>query len=146
MKKYGNILLDPERRIVIINVGNMQIGKTFKKLRILSQQKQGRDTLLFLPWTEQTCSVLLNCGYQEVLECTPFMYDTLPKIEGKYIPFRHQAITASFLTLYHRSYVLSEPRLGKTGSLILAIDYLQRHNKIKGGVCIINTRRMGKLI
>ena len=139
MQRYGNILLDPEQRTIIINVGNLQVGKTFKGIRILSQQQQDVNTWLSLPWTEQTCRELFNCGYQEVLECTPFMYDILPKIEGKYIPFRHQAITASFITLYPRCYVLSEPRLVKTGSLILAIDYLQRNNKIKGGVCIITT-------
>lgn len=139
MKKHGDILLDSERKIMIINAGDVQIDKAFKGVRILSQQKQGKDTFLFLPWTEKTCRELFNYGYQEALECTPFMYDILPKIEGKYVPFRHQTITASFLTLYPRSYVLSEPRLGKTGSLILAFDYLQRHHKIKGGICIITT-------
>lgn len=139
MYRHGNILLDPEQKIIIINIGNLQVDKTFNGLKILYREKQGLNTLLFFRWNEKTCRELFNYGYQEALECTPFMYDTLPKVEGKYVPFRHQAITASFLTLFPRSYVLSEPRLGKTGSLILAIDYLQRHKKIKGGVCIITT-------
>ena len=139
MYKHGNILLDTDRKIIIINIGDIHVGKTFKGIRVLSQQKYDTGTLLLLPWNEHTCGVLFNYGYQEALECTPFMYDIRPKIEGKYVPFRHQEITASFITLFPRSYVLSEPRLGKTGSLILAIDYLQRHNKIKCGVCIITT-------
>ena len=43
------------------------------------------------------------------------------------------------MTLYDKSYVLSEPRLGKTGSIILAMDYLQRHRALTGGVLIITT-------
>ena len=44
MKKHGDILLDSERKIMIINVGDVQIDKAFKGVRILSQQKQGKDT------------------------------------------------------------------------------------------------------
>lgn len=139
MKQYGNIVVAPEYGALVVNITNPQLREESKAWPVIVRQERPEGTFLMLPWDEQSCRLLFNCGYQEALECAPFMHTAVPLVEGKYNPLRHQALTASFLTLYNRSYVLSEPRLGKTGSTVLAFDYLQRMRKFTGAVCIITT-------
>ena len=139
MKQYGNIVVAPEYGALVVNITNPQLREESKAWPVVTRQERPEGTFLMLPWDEQSCRLLFNCGYQESLECTPFMHSAVPLVEGKYNPLRHQALTASFITLYNRSYVLSEPRLGKTGSTVLAFDYLQRMRKFRGAVCIITT-------
>ena len=97
-----------------------------------------RGNLVELPWTEESCRILENVGI-DVLRAAPLCFDALPLVEGKYLPMDHQYKTAAFITLHPRSYVLSDPRTGKTGSLILAADYLQRKGVITGAWLIITT-------
>ena len=139
MKQYGNIVVSPEHGALVVNITAPQLVAESQSWPVLVRREQANGVLLMLPWDEQSCRILFNCGYQEALECTPFMHTAVPLIEGKYNPLRHQALTSSFMTLYNRSYVLSEPRLGKTGSTVLAFDYLQRRRKFQGAVCIITT-------
>lgn len=80
-----------------------------------------------------------NVGFSGALEVSPFMFDKHPLVEGKYTPMKHQLLTAAFMTIYPRAHILSEPRLGKTSSVILACDYMQRKHEITGGVLIITT-------
>lgn len=132
MEQYGNIVLSPEHDRMVVKVGD--------NVDITNWPAYGREgSLVVLPWTDEACRLAYNCGMSEVLRATPFMHDTHPLVEGKYSPLDHQALTSSFITLFPRSYVLSEPRMGKTGSVILAFDHLQRHRKITGAVCIITT-------
>lgn len=111
-----------------------------KQWPVLTREDYEEGAIITMPWTIDACRLLYNTGFTEALECTPFMYDTQrPLVEGRFTPLKHQALTASFMTLFDHSYVLSEPRTGKTGSTILAFDFLQRHRMIEGGVCIITT-------
>lgn len=139
MKQYGNIVVSPEHGALVIQVADPQLVEESRTWPVLLRQERPEGVFLVFPWNEQSCRILYNCGYAEALECTPFMHSAVPLVEGKYNPLRHQALTASFITLYPRSYVLSEPRMGKTGSVILAMDYLQRKRMFTGGVCIITT-------
>lgn len=95
--------------------------------------------ILLMPWTIGGCRVLYNLGIKDVLDAAPICFDTLPLVEGKYKPMKHQLQIAAFMTLYPRSYDLSEPRLGKTSATLLGIDYLQRIGAIRGGCLIITT-------
>lgn len=100
---------------------------------------EGEDQLLVaLPWCDDSCRVLHNIGIDSTM-ASPFMYRTPPLIEAKYKPMAHQMFTAAFICLNPRSYVLSDPRTGKTGSLILAMDYLQKQRMVTGGFLIITT-------
>jgi SNF2 family DNA or RNA helicase len=49
-----------------------------------------------------------------------------PMIEGKYQAMPHQLDTAAFLTIHRRAYVTSTMRTGKTGAVIMALEYLRR--------------------
>lgn len=91
------------------------------------------------PLCTDSVRYLNNLGFENALALAPFMFDKHPLVEGKYQPMKHQLLTAAFMTVYPRAHVLSEPRLGKTSSVILACDYLQRQHEITGGVLIITT-------
>lgn len=78
-------------------------------------------------------------GFDGALEIAPFMFEKHPLVEGKYQPMKHQLLTAAFMTVYPRAHILSEPRLGKTSSVILACDYLQRKHEITGGILVVTT-------
>lgn len=95
-------------------------------------------TMAMMPWHEDACVMLQNIGIDTTL-AAPFWKAPHHQVEGKYNPMIHQLYTAAFITLNPRAYVLSDPRTGKTGSLLLAMDYMQKHGMITGGVLIITT-------
>lgn len=91
------------------------------------------------PLCADAARFLHNLGFDGALETAPFMFEKHPLVEGKYQPMKHQLLTAAFMTVYPRAHILSEPRLGKTSSVILACDYLQRRHEITGGVLVVTT-------
>lgn len=99
---------------------------------------EGGLLLVQLPYCEDSCMMLNNIGI-DMTEAAPFMVADRPLIEGKYEAMKHQLFTAAFVCLNPRCYVLNDPRTGKTGSLILAMDYLQRNRFVTGGFLIITT-------
>lgn len=96
------------------------------------------NNLIAMPISRDACKLLKNEGF-DITGLTPIENDTLPLVEGKYKPMQHQLTTAGFVSLHDRCYVLSDPRTGKTGSLILAMDYMQRNKQVSGGFLIITT-------
>ncbi len=96
--------------------------------------------LIQFPRSADACRILCNLGLTEALAFSPLATDTkLPLVEGRFKPFDHQLMTSAFIALHPRCYVLSEPRLGKTASSVLAMDWLQRHGEVVGGVLVITT-------
>jgi len=91
-----------------------------------------------LPFHEDSCRILHNMGLGG-LGAAPFMFDTHPLVEGRYQPMEHQLLTAAFITVHPRSYVLSDPRTGKTGAIVLAGDWLQRRRRMTGGILVVTT-------
>lgn len=139
MEQHRHLVVDADTGQMVVQLTGAQ--RDLSHIWPVSfRQEYEQDTVVVMPWTLEACRLLYNAGMSEALEVTPFMYDERrPLVEGKYTPLKHQALTASFISLFNRCYVLSEPRTGKTGSTILAFDYLQRHRFITGGVCIITT-------
>jgi SNF2 family DNA or RNA helicase len=71
--------------------------------------------------------VLRNLGVKDVPSPITVRYDW----PGRYKPFAHQKDTASFLTLYRRAFVFSEPGTGKTLSALWAADYLMKRGEVR---------------
>lgn len=99
---------------------------------------EGGLLLVQLPWSDDACRMLSNIGL-DMTEASPFYSSDIPLIEGKYQGMKHQLFTAAFVCLNPRSYVLNDPRTGKTGSMVLAMDYLQRNRFVTGGFLVITT-------
>lgn len=129
-----------DRNWIFLGVENPEIIRQGKLVPgIIYKDYTNPDKTLFaVPNNADGCLIASNLG-ADVTDLTPFMSDRHPLIEGKYKPMKHQLKTASFITLHPRCYVLSDPRTGKTGSLILAMDYLQRHAAVTGGFLIVTT-------
>lgn len=128
MDRHGHILVAPDMR-------KMVMPDTVPGLSVYARM----NGMVCVPWNEDSCRLAYNCGLTEALEASPFMKAEHPLVEGKYPPLKHQALTSAFMTLFPRCYVLSEPRMGKTGSVILACDYMQKRGLVVGAVCIITT-------
>lgn len=101
-------------------------------------EAEDNSMLVSMPWSEEACKLLLNIGVDPTA-ASPFMFTKQSFVEGKYMPMAHQLLTAAFITFNPRCYVLNDPRTGKTGSLILGMDYLQRKGIVKGAFLIITT-------
>lgn len=71
--------------------------------------------------TVRNSQLLLKLGCEGIW--SPIYYEY--KWSGRYNPFSHQKETASFLTLYPRSFVLSEIGTGKSLAALWAADYLK---------------------
>ena len=139
VKAGNNIVIFPENGIMAVRVDDPVAQQCVTALPFDIRQPQPDGSLLvFLPWTDESCRLLNNCGVQATLG-SPFLHEQHPFVEGKYNAMAHQILTAAFIILNPRSYVLSDPRTGKTGSLILAMDYLQRQRYVTGAFLIITT-------
>lgn len=139
MEVHGNIVLARDQGMMVARLFDPGCVEQSLTWPCVARKEIPEGVLVQLPWNDDACRLLYNCGLNEAVECAPFMFDEHPLVEGRFKPLEHQGLTAAFMTLHPRCYVLSEPRMGKTGSVILACDYMQRHRKIVGGVCIITT-------
>lgn len=96
------------------------------------------ELLLSIAWCDDSIRLLNNIGVDTVA-ASPIISQNKTLIEGKYQPMKHQLLTAAFCVAHPRAYVLSDPRLGKTGSIVLAMDYMQRNRLMCGGFLIVTT-------
>lgn len=131
----NNVVAFPEYQMIVARARNDRERELFDTLPVL----QHKDSDYAFPQSVGICRILYNLGMSDVLDAAPICFDKPPLVEGKYKPMKHQLRTAAFMTLYSRAHILSEPRLGKTSSVILATDYMQRVRMITGGVLIITT-------
>lgn len=72
---------------------------------------------------------LLERGYD-----IPFpaeIYYKWPKIEGKFDPMPHQKYSVGFMSTHIRCHNLSQPRTGKTHSVLMTFDYLKQIGRVK---------------
>lgn len=133
------IVVFDEARQMVANIKDPVAQKAATSWPGAESMPTSDGILVQFPWTEEACRFLCNIGI-DATTASPLMYAAdIPLVEGRFRPLQHQLMTAAFLTLYPRCYVLSEPRLGKTGSLILGMDYMQRHRILTGGVLILTT-------
>lgn len=130
-----NIVVSKDTQQYVVHATSAEVAK---QLAALPEVYSDGD-LFILPATTGACRLLYNLGYGGAIRATPFMFERHPLVEGKYQPMQHQLDTAAFMTMFWRGYCLSEPRLGKTSSTILALDYLRRCRVVAGAALIITT-------
>jgi hypothetical protein len=95
--------------------------------------------------------VLVNWGLEETQVLrnmkinAPSPIESKYKWTGKYTPFDHQKVTASFLTLNRKSFCFNEQGTGKTASAIWASDYLLKEGAINRVlvICPLSIMHMG---
>lgn len=135
-KVADNLVVFPDCQKIVARITDTELQKTVARLPGI---KHSDDYMLYqFPWTTESCKLLQNMGF-DALPAMPFMQQNDRLVEGKYSPMRHQLLSAAFMILNPRGYNLAEPRLGKTCSTIIGVDYMQRAGMITGGVLIITT-------
>lgn len=125
----------PEKGVIALETQDPAHRQTFQNLPGVQITKKA----ILIPMVDKYCRVALNVGFSNIIYASPFWLFQHPLIEGKYKPMVHQLVTAAFIVLNPRSFVLSDCRLGKTGSAIVAVDYLQKSQAIAGGALVITT-------
>jgi hypothetical protein len=76
-------------------------------------------------------------SYKKLKDCgldIPHPIDTIydwPKLANRYDPMPHQKVAARFMVDNKRCFNLSEPRTGKTFSIMLAFDYLRKSGQAR---------------
>lgn len=139
MKRIGeNIVLFEEHGQLVARITDPVMCKQALLLPGEKVQDTNGHVLMQMPWNEEACRILGNLGV-DAAEAAPLVHNNKVLVEGKYQPMKHQLVTAAFITMNPRCYVLSDPRTGKTGSLVLAMDYLQKNRFVTGGFLIITT-------
>lgn len=139
MRKLNDkIVLYEDMGYIAVLASTSQELATLSSIPGASASGSEAPSCVLLPWCDDVCRILNNMGY-DVLLATPFLYSAHPKVEGKYQSMVHQMLTAAFVCLNPRCYVLSDPRTGKTGSLILAMNYLKQQGLVRGGFLIATT-------
>lgn len=133
-----NVVVFDDRGVMAVSVADSGQQMQLQAVPNLGVKDFGDHKMFLLPWQDDSCRVLANIGIRATM-ASPFWKEAHPKIEGKYDGMAHQLVTAAFVALHPRCYVLSDCRLGKTGSVILAMDYLQRQRAFTGGVLVITT-------
>ena len=90
-----------------------------------SRQISSNEVLV--KWGVDEARVLRNMNLKDVQSPIMGRYNW----PGKYKPFEHQKITASFLTMNRKAFCFNEQGTGKTASAIWAADFLMREKVIK---------------
>ena len=87
---------------------------------------------------DRHAELLVYWGIQEAQLLARILGNTVPSPmerdydwPGMYTPFKHQRVTASFLTMQERAFCFNEAGTGKTSSVVWAADYLMKQGLIK---------------
>lgn len=91
---------------------------------------QGRELVVVKHGLDET-KLLRNLGFKIP---SPIRYHYA--WSGLYTPFRAQRITAEFLTLHKRAYVLNDIGTGKSLSALWAYDYLHRIGQVESALIV----------
>lgn len=132
------VVVAPEQNSIVVSTTDPVQKMQLSTLPAVRRCDTPQGFMAQLPWDVDACQVLSNIG-MDALFASPFWLAEHPLIEGRYTPMAHQMVTAAFITLHPRCYILSDCRLGKTGASILALHYLQQCRAINGAILVITT-------
>lgn len=136
----SGIIIDRPNNSYILNVNDQTlVNKLIDNVPAITTRPYNNNTLVYLPIHSDILKLMRNIGLNtDGMEPFYFQYQP-PLIEGRYHPMAHQLTSAAFMSSRERAYNTSTMRTGKTGSVILATDYLQSIGKIQGAVLIVAT-------
>lgn len=130
-----NIVVDKEHALVFCQPSDPVVVAKLEQRGL----QHTVDNVFALPLDDTTSLTLVDCGMPDGMKLCGFLTEKHPLIEGLYPAMKHQIVSALYAITHPRSYNFSECRTGKTGSLILAMDYTQRTGLVCGGWLIIAT-------
>jgi len=114
-----------EDKALVFRTRNPAKYNIIPKHKILAEYEDGYEVAVY--WGLDEARVLKNLGVKDVPSPIVKRY----KWPGRFKPMAHQIETASFLTLYKRAFVFSEPGTGKTLSALWAADYLMQRGDVR---------------
>jgi SNF2 family DNA or RNA helicase len=108
-----------ENKILVFRTRNPEKYALIPKHRNLGEVAPGIHEIA-VKWGLDEVRVLRNLGVKNAPSPIQGNY----KWPGRFKPFEHQIVTASFLTMHNRAYVFNEAGTGKSLACLWAADYL----------------------
>lgn len=105
----------------------LRVRNPAKITTAIPTSKQINQNDVLVRWGVDESRVLRNLNVRDIPSPILGKYDW----PGRYTPFDHQKVTASFLTMNPRAFCFNEQGTGKTGSAIWASDFLMKEKIIK---------------
>lgn len=115
-----------ENKLLVFRTRNPQRYALIPKATVLDEVTPGIYEVA-VKWGLDEVRVLRNLGVKNV----PSPIQGTYKWPGRYKPFEHQILTASFLTMNDRAYCFNQPGTGKSLSCLWAADYLMTKGIIR---------------
>ena len=134
----NNVWLDNKQRIIVARLPKDK-KDILQRLKCPYKEETSDTIIGYMPDCLGAYRLLYHFGETDIIKAVPIYKDNTFLIEGQYQPMEHQRLTAAFMCIFPRCYVLSDCRLGKTGSAIMAMDYLQNVQAFPGAALIITT-------
>ena len=117
--------------------GYIAVSGSPEKLACLSGARVCHSRVAGGLLTEEFVEELNRQGF-DTLGLEPFHYRyQAPPIEGEHQAMSHQLSTSAFLSSLPRAFCTSDPRTGKTGAIVMALDYLRRVKGLGGAALIV---------
>ena len=133
------MLIVPERNALLLRSRNPeQIINLIPRAKLIPEdQSQGHNVAVRYGLDE--VKMLRNIGIK-----VPAPIRTMYKWPGPYTqPFDHQITTSEFLTLHRKAFVFNEMGLGKSASMLWAMDYLMLQGQVRRALVIAPMSTLG---
>lgn len=135
----GGVIAWPDKNIYILHITKKEVLLKVKEVPGAYFENRNGKVIAVVPMHEDTLTILRNQGLpSKGMEPLLFKY-TVPLVEGAHMAMAHQVATAAFLSSHPRAYCTSTMRTGKTASVILGLDYLNRVKGDRGATLIVAT-------
>jgi superfamily II DNA or RNA helicase len=114
-----------DNKALVLRTRNPGKYAVIPKHKVLSEDNGTYEVAVY--WGLDETRVLRNLGVKNAPSPIVKRYDW----PGRFKPMQHQIETASFLTLYRRSFCFNDPGTGKTLSALWAADYLMKRGDVR---------------
>jgi len=120
-----NLIVHKASKSILLPASHADLIAVLPRARLVELHGRG---VVQVRHCEEATRILRAEGF----DCpSPFItYYSSPKIKGRFDPMPHQMAAAEFHTMNPRSFNLSEPRTGKTYSLLLAFHHLKQSGQV----------------
>jgi hypothetical protein len=131
--------VNPEKRLIGVFTDSITAKNLgyFSECRYLRPAADGGGAYVVLDHDEFVIAQLNQHGY-DMRGFEPFYYYYTPAlVDGEFLPMPHQLMTAAFMTVNDRGYILSTMRTGKTAAVTMALDYFNKSGLDSGASLIV---------
>lgn len=129
MKRTMKSIIIPEKQSIVLPKSAEFVKEHIANVREFTF---GGKQLLQVKHDLNNTIILNSLGFS--IDSPILHYYEWPLVKGKYPPMSHQKLAADFMTQNRKCFNLSEPRTGKTYSILYTIDFLKQQGLIRKAI------------